>query len=141
MADSPPSHLRFALESLAARPGMRLRAVSRFRVTDPVGGPPQPDYLNAVARFECSTGPRRALGMMLDLEQRRGRRRGVPDGPRTLDLDLLLFGGVKMDAADLVLPHPRMGGRRFVLEPLEEIAPRLLLDGRTPHQCLQDLPA
>ncbi len=134
-------HLRFALRELARRGRLRLRALSSFRRTAPVGGPPQPDYVNAVARFETSLPPRQLLRELLAAEARRGRRRGVTDGPRTLDLDLLLYGGVELAEAELTLPHPRLEQRRFVLEPLAEIAPSLPLGaGRDPRTCLRALP-
>lgn len=136
------AHLRFALEQLEAAPGLRLRAVSTMRLTRPEGGPPQPDYLNAVARLESTLGPQRTLRRLMQVEQRRGRRRGVPRGPRTLDLDLLLFGAARLSTRQLVLPHPRLGERRFVVEPLAEIAPELRLpSGSSARACLQALSA
>lgn len=122
-------HLRCALRRLAAEPGLRLRAVSAVRETDPLGGPPQPRYLNAVARFETSLPPRAVLARLQRLEREQGRRRSVRNGPRTLDLDLLLYGELRRDDPELTLPHPRLEARRFVLEPLAEIAPELRLPG------------
>lgn len=121
--------LRSALRDLDRTAGFRLRSVSSFRPTAPEGGPLQPDYLNAVARLECACAPRPTLQRLLEIEARRGRVRSVPNGPRTLDLDLLFFGEAVLEGADLVLPHPRVADRRFVLEPLAEIAPRLVLPG------------
>lgn len=121
--------LRTALAELAATPGLRLRASSTLRRTAPVGGPPQPDFVNAAARFDCALPPHRLLARMLELERRRGRTRGVPNGPRTLDLDLLLYGEAVLDTPALRLPHPRLAERAFVVEPLAELAPRLPLPG------------
>lgn len=135
-------HLRFALGELARRPGFRLRQASGFRRTAPVGGPPQPDYVNAVARLETSLSPRAVLRVLLELERRRGRRRLVRNGPRPLDLDLLVYPGCELAEDGLTLPHPRLDQRRFVLEPLAEIAPALpLRGGREVRRCLQELPA
>jgi 2-amino-4-hydroxy-6-hydroxymethyldihydropteridine diphosphokinase len=135
------AHLRRALAGLRGSPGMRLAAVSAFRETEPVGGPPQGRYLNAVARIECTLGPRRALERLLRLERRQGRARGtVRDAPRPLDLDLLLYGAARLESPELTLPHPRLEERRFVLEPLAEIAPALRLpSGRTPGESLRRL--
>ncbi len=133
-------HLRFALRALAAAPGLRLRQVSGFRRTAPVGGPPQPDFVNAVARLETNLAPRALLDRLLATEQRRGRRRERKDGPRTLDLDLLVYRGVECAEDELTLPHPRLAERRFVLEPLAELAPSLPLGaGRDPRRCLAAL--
>lgn len=133
-------HLRFALRRLSERAGLRLRQVSGFRRTAPVGGPPQPDFVNAVARFETSLAPPAVLRALLDTEDRRGRRRTVPNGPRTLDLDLLLYRDLEWREPALTLPHPRIAERRFVLEPLAELAPALPLGGgRDPRRCLHAL--
>lgn len=101
---------------------------STFLQTDAVGGPPQPQYLNAVAGFETALKPRALLDALLAIEQEHGRVREVRNGPRTLDLDLLWFGGEVIEEPGLQVPHPRIGERRFVLEPWAEIAPALLLD-------------
>lgn len=132
-------NLRAGLRLLRG-PRLRLRALSTFRRTRPVGGPPQPDYVNAVARFETGLPPRELLGRLLWVEDRLGRRRTVRNGPRTLDLDLLVYPGAELDEPGLTLPHPRLSDRRFVLEPLAEIAPGLrLAGGRTPAELLRRL--
>lgn len=124
--------LRAALQDLCAVPGVRLRACSTLRRTVPVGGPPQPDFVNGAARMDCSLSPQRLLALLLEVERRRGRARGVANGPRTLDLDLLLFGALRHESAELRLPHPRLSERAFVVQPLAELAPRLPLpDGST----------
>lgn len=119
--------LRSALADLQRLPGLRLRAVSTARRTAPVGGPPQPDFVNAAARFECALPPRRLLDHLQTIERRHGRLRRVVHGPRTLDLDLLLYGQGRLSAPGLELPHPRLAERLFVVEPLAELAPRLPL--------------
>jgi 2-amino-4-hydroxy-6-hydroxymethyldihydropteridine diphosphokinase len=123
------SALRSAAAALAAHPAIRLRAVSTFRRTAPVGGPAQPDFVNAAARLESSLPPRTLLDLVLALERRHGRRRGARNGPRTLDLDLLIYGALRLREPGLELPHPRLAERAFVLEPLAELAPRLPLPG------------
>ncbi len=118
--------LRRALEVLAAHPRLRLRARSRLRRTAPVGGPPQPDYANAVARLETSLSPWELLRWCQRVEGRFHRRRTGRDHPRTLDLDLLLYGDWSCSEPELTVPHPRMFERPFVTAPLAEIAPRLV---------------
>jgi 2-amino-4-hydroxy-6-hydroxymethyldihydropteridine diphosphokinase len=117
--------LRGALERLAATPGISLVAVSRLFETEPVG-PPQPAYLNAAAELDTTLSARELLSRLLAIEREAGRTRGTErNAPRTLDLDLLLFGGASIDEPDLTVPHPRLAERSFVLEPLAEIAGEL----------------
>jgi 2-amino-4-hydroxy-6-hydroxymethyldihydropteridine diphosphokinase len=117
--------LRRALERLAATPGIALVAVSRLFETAPVG-PPQRDYLNAAAELETALSARELLSRLLAIEHEAGRTRGTERfAPRTLDLDLLLCGGETIDEPGLVVPHPRLAERAFVLEPLAEIAGEL----------------
>lgn len=119
------AHLDFAvsrLESLFAN----LR-VSRYRETDPVGVPDnQPLFLNAAAVGATAMNARDLLESLLAIERERGRERPFPGAARTLDLDLVLAGDVVMNEPDLVVPHPRFRERLFVLEPLAEIAPKLV---------------
>jgi len=133
--------LRRALADLDAAPGVRVCAVSRVHETEPLGGPPQPRYLNAVARLEASLAPRVLLRLLQRVEYAHGRRRTLPDGPRTLDLDLLLYGAHRVDAPELAVPHPRMAERAFVLGPLAELAPRLAVDGTPVAERLRALEA
>jgi len=115
-------HLEEALRELAARGDIRVRAVSSFHETEPCGGPPgQPRYLNAAAELDTELEPRALLERLLEIERRHGRRRDVRDGPRTLDLDLLLYNERRIREPDLCVPHPRMWQREFVLRPLAEI--------------------
>jgi len=99
-------------------------AVSPVYQTDPVGGPPgQPPYLNVVVELRTDQGPRALLERARALEAAAGRVRAERDGPRTLDVDILVVGDLRVDDPDLVVPHPRMYERRFVLAPLADIAP------------------
>ena len=97
--------------------------------TDPVGGPEQPKYLNAIAIAETELEPEELLIAMLEIENKLGRKREVYWGPRTLDLDLIVFGDEVIDSEILVLPHPRAHERRFVLEPWLEIEPDAHIPG------------
>src|SRR5204863_3353452 len=100
--------------------------VSRFRDTIPVGASgPQPLFLNGAAVGETAMPARELLDSLLAIENERGRERPYPNAPRSLDLDLLLFGDATIDEPGLIVPHPRFRERRFVLEPLAEIAPDL----------------
>ena len=119
------AHLRTALRGL---PGVV--AVSRLYETEPVGGPAgQGLYLNLVVELDTDLGPRGLLEVARGLEEAAGRERGVHNGPRTLDVDVLLVGDTVVDDDDLVVPHPRMWERRFVVEPLFELAPDLVPPG------------
>lgn len=123
--------IRAALRDLEECCGIRVVRCSTLHETDPVGGPPgQPRYLNAVAELETILSPRELLARMQQIERQHGRRRNVPDGPRTLDLDLLLYGGQAIDEPDLTVPHPRMWERPFVMRPLEEICDASTLAAR-----------
>ena len=121
--------LRVALQKLHARAGISVRRISQFHKTEPVGGPAdQGDYLNAAAEIETDLPPEDLLAAMQAVEAELGRDRAKEArwGPRTCDLDLLLYGDEEIDTPDLTIPHPRMHERRFVLEPLAEIAPDLV---------------
>lgn len=114
-----------ALERLAAR-GFRVARRSSLWLTEPVGGPPQEWFLNAAAVGETALAPEDLLEACLAVEREMGRVRTVRNGPRRIDVDVLLFGAERRDGPGLVLPHPRLHERRFVLEPLAEIAPDLV---------------
>lgn len=118
--------LRAALADLAALPGVRGVTPSPFYRSKPVdaGGP---DYVNAVARLDTTLPPLDLLDALMAVELRHGRERPYHHAPRTLDLDLLLYGDARMDTARLTLPHPRMHERAFVLMPLRDLAPDLVL--------------
>ena len=128
----PRAQLVAALSALAGQPGVELRAVSSAYESDPVGPvADQPPFLNAVAELSTTLAPGALLAAMHEIEDGLGRTRTVRFGPRTCDLDLLLYDDVVSDDPALLLPHPRLAERRFVLEPLLEIAPELALpDGR-----------
>jgi len=123
--------LREAVSALSAEDGIEVVAVSALRETEPVGVGEQPLYLNGAAELETALAARKLLGRLLAVEQRFGRVR-VPGehGPRTLDLDLLLYGDDVIEEDGLTVPHPRLHERRFVLEPLAELAPGLVVPGR-----------
>jgi 2-amino-4-hydroxy-6-hydroxymethyldihydropteridine diphosphokinase len=117
------AHLQAAVDGLAAAPGIRVVAVSPVYETAPVGGPPQPDYLNAVVVVETARSPRELLDLAQQLEEAAARVRGERWGPRTLDVDVLMVGDEQVDEPDLVVPHPRMSERAFVLVPLADVDP------------------
>lgn len=111
-----------ALARLAAR-GFRTTLRSSLWLTAPVGGPPQGSFLNAAVAGETALAPEELLSASLEIEREMGRVRTVANGPRTIDIDILFYGGLRRDAPGLTLPHPRLHERRFVLAPLAEIAP------------------
>jgi 2-amino-4-hydroxy-6-hydroxymethyldihydropteridine diphosphokinase len=119
--------IRGALAELEGTPGVRVAAVSTLVETEPVGYLDQPRFLNGAAALETDLSARELLGLLLGIERRFGRRReGVPaEGPRTLDLDLLLYGDAEIDEEGLQIPHPRLHERAFVLQPLAELDPAL----------------
>jgi len=120
------AHLALALRRLAELPDTELVAVSPVFETDPVGPPPQGPFLNAVARLRTRLAPRALLEALLAIEQEAGRVRGERNAARTLDLDLLLHGDRVLEEPGLILPHPRLAERPFVLEPLAALAPALV---------------
>ena len=124
--------LRRAVEFLDAEEGVDVVAVSALRDTDPVGFADQPRFLNGVAAVETELAPRELLERLLAVERALGRERTGPRfGPRTVDLDLLVYGDLVVDEPGLTVPHPRLAERRFALEPLAELDPELVLpDGR-----------
>jgi 2-amino-4-hydroxy-6-hydroxymethyldihydropteridine diphosphokinase len=125
------STLRAAVDALSAEEGIEVVSVSTLRETEPVGVGEQPRFLNGAVELETTLTARELLDRLLAVEERFGRVR-VPGqhGPRTLDLDLLLYGDEVIDEPELHVPHPRLHERRFVLEPLAELAPGLLVPGR-----------
>jgi 2-amino-4-hydroxy-6-hydroxymethyldihydropteridine diphosphokinase len=127
-----------ALDLLAADEGIEVVAVSSIRETDPIGYEDQPRFLNGVVVVETRLSPRELLERLLEIERRLGRvRAAIPRfGPRTIDLDLLLYGDAVVDEPGLTVPHPRLAERRFVLEPLVELDPTLEIPGHGPVQAL-----
>lgn len=125
----PAAQITAAVAALAALDETRVvRASSRYR-TAPIGHADQPDYVNAVALLDTGLAPRTLLDALLGIERAAGRERSFRNAPRLLDLDLLLYGDQIIDAPGLVVPHPRMHERAFVLVPLVEIAPDVVVPG------------
>jgi 2-amino-4-hydroxy-6-hydroxymethyldihydropteridine diphosphokinase len=134
----PEELIRSALELLDAEEGIEVLEVSSLRETDPVGYEDQPRFLNGAAELATELSPQELLERLLAIERRLGRVRGEGPryGPRTIDLDLLLYGAETVQEPGLTLPHPRLHERRFALEPLVELDPGLVVPGRGPVQAL-----
>jgi len=124
--------LRAAVGVLDAHPSVEVVGVSSLIDTEPVGYTAQPRFLNGVAALETELSARELLELLLEVERRFGRSREdvPPQGPRTLDLDLLVYGTAEIEEPGLRVPHPRLHERGFVLEPLAEVAPGLEVPGR-----------
>jgi 2-amino-4-hydroxy-6-hydroxymethyldihydropteridine diphosphokinase len=129
---SPVATVEDAIDAMAALRGSLLRAMSSLYRTAPVGLRNQADFINAVVAVDTRLSPPELLEALFVLEAKFGRERSVRNAPRTLDLDLLLHGDTVLDEPALTLPHPRMHERAFVLAPLAEIAPDLVIPGRGP---------
>ena len=130
--ERPARQLRVALGELGDLPGTQLIRHSPLYRSAPLGPAGQPDYVNAVALLQTTLDAFALLDALQAIEQRHGRVRGVHWGPRTLDLDLLLYGDQEIDSPRLRVPHPQMHRRAFVLVPLHDIAPGLDLPGLGP---------
>ncbi len=130
--------LRDAVHTLAARPELTVAGVSSLYETAPVGGPAQPDYLNAVVVADTAVDPAHMLALAQEIEQRWHRTRDVRWGPRTLDVDILAFGAMVSDDPRLTLPHPRAHLRAFVLVPWAEVDPDFVVPGLGPVHALRD---
>ncbi len=127
--EQPLQQLQRAIEELAAIPGTELLKVSSFYETAPVGIVDQPMFFNAVAMLKTRLSPQDFLQHLLSVEAEHARQRIEKNGPRTLDLDVLIFGDLQNNETSLVVPHPRMHERAFVLVPLLEIAPEVKIPG------------
>jgi 2-amino-4-hydroxy-6-hydroxymethyldihydropteridine diphosphokinase len=139
--ESPREQVLTAFRELNELADTRVVARSSLYRTAPVGYLDQPDFINAVAKIETSLSPLDLLNALLKIERAHGRSRDFKNAPRTLDLDLLLYGDCAMAEPGLTLPHPRMHERAFVLVPLNDIAPQMLIPGRgTVAQLLATLP-
>jgi 2-amino-4-hydroxy-6-hydroxymethyldihydropteridine diphosphokinase len=125
----PAAQVEAACGELARLPETRLFARSGLYLSKPVGYAEQPDFVNAVVGVQTRLSPRALMTALLEIEARHGRDRTFKNAPRTLDLDLLLYDGLVMREPGLTLPHPRMAERPFVLVPLAEIAPDILVPG------------
>lgn len=126
----PQRQVRQALTEISEMPGIQLVRASSLYRTAPVGYDNQPDFINAVAEITTDIPPAALLQALLALETTHGRERPFPNAPRVLDLDLLLYDDLTMHSEELTLPHPRMHSRGFVLLPLAEIAPTLVIPGQ-----------
>jgi len=126
----PRAQLLAAFEALDRIAGTRLTARSSLYRSAPVGYADQPHYLNAVARIDTSLEPEALLARLQQIERSLGRERSFRDAPRTIDLDLLLYGARCIDTPALAVPHPRMHERAFVLLPLLELDPAAVIPGR-----------
>jgi len=139
--DDPRAQVSTALQELAQLPESSLVTHSSLYRSDPVGPPGQPDYINAVAALDTQLSPETLLDALQAIEQAHQRVRKIHWGPRTLDLDLLLYGNETIATPRLSVPHPFMTQRNFVLWPLAEIAPELILpDGRSLQALLLQCP-
>ncbi|HVK53877.1 MAG TPA: 2-amino-4-hydroxy-6-hydroxymethyldihydropteridine diphosphokinase [Burkholderiales bacterium] len=127
--EEPAKQVRRGFDELAALPHSQLIASSSLYGSAPVGYAEQPDFVNAVAKLETSLSPRELLDALLAIEHKHGRKRSTLNAPRTLDLDLLLYGELQHHETGLTIPHPRMHTRAFVLFPLTEIAPECVIPG------------
>lgn len=136
----PGAHLERAFDELAHLPKSSLAAKSSLWRSAPLGFANQPEFFNAVARLETGLAADALLDELQNIELAHGRERSFPNAPRTLDLDLLLYGDETRGSPRLTLPHPRMHERAFVLKPLIEIAPEVTIPGRGPARaCLAPL--
>lgn len=135
--DDPAARVRSGMAALARLTETEVEACSSLYRTEPVGIREQPDFFNAVCRVRTGLAPAALMSGLLELERVHGRvRAGSPGGPRTLDLDLLLYGDEAIRSAELTVPHPRLHERAFVLYPLLEIDPELVIPG---HGALRQL--
>jgi 2-amino-4-hydroxy-6-hydroxymethyldihydropteridine diphosphokinase len=128
--EDPRAQVRSALLELAALPRTRLARESSLYLNPPAGNLDQPPFVNAVAMIETRLAPRALLDALLAIERAHGRVRDFPNAPRTLDLDIVLYGDLRLHEPGLTLPHPRMLERAFVLVPLAEIAPDAQVPGK-----------
>ncbi len=128
--DDPRTQVERGFAALAALPHTTLSARSRLYRTPPWGVVDQPDFINAAARLDTALAPRALLDALLAIEAAAGRVRGVRNGPRILDLDLLLYGDRIIVEPDFMVPHPRLHERAFVLLPLADIAPNAEVPGQ-----------
>ncbi len=128
--DNPKMQIQDAFAELDEIEDSRLLQASSLYASAPWGYANQPDFINAVASIETELPPRRLLEELLKIETWHGRERAFPNSPRTLDLDIALYGEEVVDEENLTIPHPRMHERAFVLAPLAEIAPEVVIPGR-----------
>lgn len=127
--NNPQAQVALAFQALRELPQTTLAACSRLYRSAPQGFLAQPDFINAVALLRTTLSPLDLLNRLRGIESRQQRQRPFPNAPRTLDLDMLLYDQLVLESAQLILPHPRMGQRAFVLRPLQELAPDLTIPG------------
>jgi len=133
----PIQQVRQAIQAMAEIPDTQLLAASRLYRSTPMGPQEQPDYINAVVCLDTALAAEQLLQLLHDIERAQGRvRDGSRWGPRTLDLDILLYGDETINLPQLVVPHPGLHERNFVLYPLQELAPDLMIPGRGPLSAL-----
>ena len=138
--ENPMAQMHSAIEHLSAHPDFTHFRVSALYSSKPVGPQDQPDYVNAVAAFQTHLSPINLLDLLQSVEQNHHRVRERHWGPRTLDLDLLLYGNEKIDLPRLTVPHPYMLERGFVIRPLMDLAPEMLLaNGKTVSEHVSQL--
>ena len=130
--DDPEAQVRRAFAEIAALPETWVAARSALYRTAPVGFADQPAFVNACAKVETRLAARALLDGLLAIERRHGRSRGIPNGPRTLDLDIVLYGGASIQEPGLTVPHPRAHERAFVLAPLVDVWPDAVIPGQGP---------
>jgi 2-amino-4-hydroxy-6-hydroxymethyldihydropteridine diphosphokinase len=130
--DDPGRQVEQAIQELGSLPDTQLKCRSSLYASRPAGYADQPDFINAVACISTRLPPRTLLDTLLDIEHRHGRVRTFRNSPRTLDLDILLYNDLSLDEPGLRLPHPRMHERLFVLLPLAEISPDIVIPGHGP---------
>lgn len=124
------ANIRTALRHLGAERGIKVIRTASMYHTEPVGFAEQEWFVNTVAEIETSIPPFELMSQLLIIENRMGRKRNIYWGPRVIDLDLLLYGDIRLTIPGLQIPHPRMTSRAFVMVPLAELEPEMLLDGR-----------
>ena len=130
--ENPDEQVRRGFDEIAALPDTELIARSRLFRTTPVGYVDQPDFVNACALLETRLAPRALLDALLAVEMKHGRVRDIPNGPRTLDLDIVVYGDRIIDEPGLKVPHPRAHERAFVLVPLLDVWPEATIPGKGP---------
>jgi len=136
----PKANLCEAVERLSAHPDVRLQRLASLYLTAPIGYTDQPDFINSAAVIETDLDPVDLQALTKGIENEMGRTRNFRWGPRVIDIDILLYDEVVVDEPDLKIPHPSIMERAFVMEPLAEVAPDLVLpDGRTPREVLGEL--
>ncbi len=127
--DHPVKQIQDALSEIAALPDCAITKTSAMYQSAPVGGVAQANFVNAVAEVETTLSPRELMACLLDIERQHARVRTTRNGPRTLDLDILMFNDWRINEPDLVVPHPRAHERAFVLLPLLEVSPQISIPG------------